>query len=108
MRATDERMSALLLRMQVLRRRRENGLMAVLWSVGSLCAICLVGLMEAGRPGNAALSTLYGSALLYSEAGGYVLVGVITFVLGAAITGLCLWKKLKGDRNHHASEKKEP
>lgn len=107
MRTTDERMNALLLRTRVLRRRRENRLIAALSGMGVLCAACLAGLLEAGRPGNTAFSALYGAALLYSEAGGYVLVGVITFVLGAAITGFCLWRKHKDDRKHESKEDKE-
>ena len=40
---------------------------------------------------------MYGSALLYSSAGGYVLAGVLSFALGVAVTVLCIrYKKKNG------------
>lgn len=107
MHTTDERMKLMLSRVRILCRRRENRQMAALSGVTAICVVCLVGLMSTSEPGGTAFSSLYGSALLYSEASAYVLVGVITFVLGAAVTGFCLWRKHKHDTQQKPKEDEE-
>ena len=69
------------------RRRRE---------VGGLSAVCLLlfaALMQAvgtliGQ-GQTAAQGVFGAMLLREDAGGYVLVAVVSFAVAAAITALC-------------------
>ena len=69
------------------RRRRE---------VGGLSAVCLLlfaALMQAVGTliwqGQTAAQGVFGAMLLREDAGGYVLVAVVSFVAAAAITALC-------------------
>jgi len=99
MRKDAERTALILRRTQALRRRRRIRGNAV-WSA-LCCALCasLVGLFRAltGDAGAGYVPGLYGSALLYGGAGGYVLAGVLSFALGVAVTVLCIrYKKKNG------------
>ena len=53
------------------------------------------------------VGSVYGSFLLSMEAGGYVLVGVLAFALGAALTLLCLHlnKLRKSEKQNEKTEK---
>ena len=73
------------------------------FGLSALCLLLFASLVEAltaftGFDHSAALS-MYGSILLYEDAGGYVLVGVISFIAAVVITVLCIkyrdWKKRK-------------
>ena len=94
------------------RRRRE---------VGGLSAVCLLlfaALMQAvgtliGQ-GQTAAQGVFGAMLLREDAGGYVLVAVVSFAAAVAITALCFrlrnrenQKKDGADKpNRHKQEKK--
>ena len=94
------------------RRRRE---------VGGLSAVCLLlfaALMQAvgtliGQ-GQTAAQGVFGAMLLREDAGGYVLVAVVSFAAAAAITALCFrlrnrenQKKDGADKpNRHEQEEK--
>ena len=68
--------------------------MRVFFGLSALCLLLSVSLVEAigaftGSEHSAALS-MYGSILLHEDVGGYVLVGVISFIAAVVITVLCI------------------
>jgi len=108
MRNTEERTALILQRAHALRRRREKR------GTGALAALCcvlcagLTALYRAAEGGAAAhVPGLYGAALLYGGAGGYVLAGVIAFAAGVAVTVLCI-RYQKKDGGKTAAFSKEP
>jgi hypothetical protein len=50
---------------------------------------------------------MYGSALLYSSAGGYVLAGVLAFTAGVAVTVICIRSRKKQDKKDKNREDKK-
>lgn len=102
---TPARVALVNKRVRQLRRRREKR------AAGALGALCLallgslvgtMSLLTRGAP--AAESGMYGSMLLYQDAGGYVLVGVVSFTAAVVITALCMRSKYK---NRGSDRKKE-
>ncbi len=90
---TDEEIlrEALLRSKNVLRRRRERTTRVLAGASAALLTglIVLIALMPAQLTGTYSQSSLYGSLMLGREAGGYVLVAVIAFLLGVSVTVLC-------------------
>lgn len=88
---TMERIKRVKLRAEELRFKQEK------WLLGALSILCvvlplsLIGAirMVTSRECGTVLG-LYGTMLLYEDAGGYVLVGVITFAAAVIITVLCI------------------
>ena len=105
----------------VKQRVRENTRRRQRREVGGLSAVCLLllaALMQtAGTvvgPGQTAAWGAFGAMLLREDAGGYVLVGVVSFTAAAVITTLCFrlrnrenQKKGGADKpNRHEQEEK--
>lgn len=93
MKTSQERTRLLLVRARTIRRRRRLTRQIYGWS--ALCAavlLCLDGLSRgiAYTGQLAGVRILSGSVWMQAGAGGYVLVGVITFTAGAAVTAWCL------------------
>ena len=69
------------------RQRREVG------GLSAVCLLLLAALMESAdaliAPGQTAAWGAFGAMLLRQDAGGYVLVAVVSFAVAAAITALC-------------------
>jgi hypothetical protein len=89
---TTERIRIVKLRVGKLHRTSETRSINAL---SALCILLLLSLMGAinTMAGGGTLDTvpgMYGSMLLYDGAGGYVLVGVISFALAVVITMLCI------------------
>ena len=63
----------------------------------TLLIACFVSLPSLG--GTVARPVPFGAFLLPGEAGGYVLVGVLAFVLGVALVILCLRVRGRADSN---------
>ena len=88
------------------RRRRE---------VGGLSAVCLLlfaALMQAvgtliGQ-GQTAAQGVFGAMLLREDAGGYVLVAVVSFAVAAAITALCIRLRIRENRNKYEADRPNP
>ena len=74
-------------------------------SIASLSALCaaLLGLavfslysfISFGEVGN--YHSVYGTLMISDEAGGYVLVGVLSFFVAVAVTLLCIYLKRRKD-----------
>lgn len=94
---TQTRVAMVTRRVTMLHRKRENRLAAML---SMLCLMLTGGLIGAigafGDQGQGYVSGLYGATMLFEDAGGYVLVGVITFAAAVAITVLCIRHREKG------------
>ena len=83
------------------RARRKTRLLsaAVILLFSALTAVIAI---LPGHSAQSAQGSVYGSFLLSMEVGGYVLVGVLAFVLGVAITLLCVY--LSRDKNRKQKE----
>lgn len=95
--ATEKRVELVKRKIREKRRRQER---CVVFSLSALCALLfsfLAGIVGSvrGQPMDAA--GMYGAILLHKDAGGYVLVAVISFAAAVVITVLCI--KLRG-REH--------
>ena len=87
------------------RRRQRRG-------VGGLSAVCLLllaALMQAAgtlvAPGQPEAWGAFGAMLLREDAGGYVLVGVVSFTAAAVITALCFRLRIKDNQNQDGTDK---
>ena len=89
----------------VKQRVRENTRRRQRREVGGLPAVCLLllaALMQTAgtvvAPGQTAAWGVFGAMLLREDAGGYVLVGVVSFTAAAVITTLCFRLPRPDDR----------
>ena len=80
------------------RRRQRRGI----YGLSAACMLLFAVLMQAAGtvvgPGQAAAWGSFGAMLLREDAGGYVLVAVVSFAAAAAITALCF--RLRNRENH--------
>ena len=96
------------------RRKRQRGI----YGLSGACMLLFAVLMQTAgaviEPGQPEAWGAFGAMLLREDAGGYVLVGVISFAAAAAFTALCFrlrnrenQKKGGADKpNRHEQEKK--
>ena len=84
--------------------------------LSAACMLLFAVLMQAAdaliAPGQAAAWGSFGTMLLREDAGGYVLVAVVSFAAAVVITALCFRLKIrekqkKGAANKHARHEKE-
>ena len=92
------------------RQRREVG------GLSAVCLLLLAALMESAdaliAPGQTAAWGSFGAMLLREDAGGYVLVAVVSFAAAATITALCFRLRNRENRrkdgaNKHARHEQE-
>lgn len=97
MRNTDERTMLILQRVRVLRHKREKSSSAALAVLCCICWIFLVFLFRvlADGGGTMFVPKMCGSSLLYCNAGGYVLTGVLAFMTGVITTVFCIRRQKK-------------
>ena len=71
------------------RRRQRRGI----YGLSAMCMLLFAALMQAAGtvvgPGQPEAWGVFGAMLLREDAGGYVLVGVVSFAAAAAFTALC-------------------
>ena len=87
------------------RRRQKRG-------IGRLSAVCMLlfaALMQAAGtvvgPGQPEAWGVFGAMLLREDAGGYVLVAVISFAAAVAITALCFRLRIRENRKKGGADK---
>lgn len=87
------------------RRRQKRG-------IGRLSAVCMLlfaALMQAAGtvvgPGQPEAWGVFGAMLLREDAGGYVLVGVVSFAAAVVITALCFRLKSKENQRKDGTDK---
>ena len=106
MRSTDEQFQEILKRSDKFRERHSSRKAIITWSVAAAaCAVLLVfaaSLIPALSAGSSEAGfTHYGSLILDTSYMGYVVIGVLAFLLGVCVTLLCLRirKKQKKERD---------
>ena len=90
------------------RRRQKRG-------IGRLSAVCMLlfaAMIEAAGlvigQGETAAQGIFGAMLLREDAGGYVLVAVVSFAAAAAITALCMRFRIRENRKKGGTGKPDP
>ena len=86
------------------RRQRREAI-----SLSAACMLLFMVLMQAAGtvvgPGQTAAWGAFGAMLLREDAGGYVLVAVVSFAAAAAITALCFRLRSKENRRKDGTDK---
>ena len=90
------------------RRRQRRGI----YGLSAACMLLFTVLMQtAGTvvgPGQTAAWGVFGAMLLREDAGGYVLVAVVSFAAAAAITALCFRLRNRENRKKGGADNTEP
>lgn len=95
----DARVARVNTRVRLRRRASAKRSIAALSSSCVVLLVCLVGTVTSmARPETGDVTGLYGTSLLFSDAGVYVLVGVICFVAAVALTLGCISYRRKSER----------
>ena len=107
MRDVDERVAAVRGRVRKMRRTRDRSAVGALAACIALACVGLVGMPIASGQANAAHdgSYLFGASSLFGPSvGGYVLVAIITAVVVALVTVLCVTRWRSGKEGADTSE----
>ena len=87
------------------RRRQQHGI----YGLSAACMLLFAVLMQAAdaliAPGQTAAWGSFGAMLLREDAGGYVLVAVVSFAVAAAITALCFRLRNRENRRKDGADK---
>ena len=86
------------------RRQRREAI-----SLSAACMLLFAALMQAAgtlvAPGQTAAWGVFGAMLLREDAGGYVLVAVISFAAAVAITALCFRLRIRENQKKDGTDK---
>ena len=89
------------------RRQRREAI-----SLSAACMLLFAALMQAAgtlvAPGQTAAWGVFGAMLLREDAGGYVLVAVVSFAAAAAITALCFRLRNRENQKKDGTDKPDP
>ena len=89
------------------RKRRREAI-----SLSAACMLLFAVLMQAAdaliAPGQTAAWGSFGAMLLREDAGGYVLVAVVSFAAAAAITALCFRLRNRENQKKGGADKPDP
>ena len=87
------------------RRRQRHGI----YGLSAACVLLCVVLMQAAGtvvgPGQPEAWGVFGSMMLRQDAGGYVLVAVVSFAAAVVITALCFRLRSKENRRKDGTDK---
>ena len=90
------------------RRRQRRGI----YGLSAACALLFAVLTQAAgtvvAPGQTAAWGSFGAMLLREDAGGYVLVAVVSFAAAVAITALCFRLRNRENRKKGGTDKPDP
>ena len=90
------------------RRRQRRGI----YGLSAACMLLFAVLMEtAGTvvgPGQTAAWGAFGAMLLQEDAGGYVLVAVVSFAAAVVITALCFRLRIRENQKKGGADKPDP
>ena len=94
------------------RRRQQHGIYGLSAACMLLFAVLMQAISTVVRPGQTAAWGVFGAMLLREDAGGYVLVAVVSFAAAATITALCFRLRNRENRrkdgaNKHARHEQE-
>ena len=80
------------------RRRQQHSIYGLSAACMLLFAVLMQAISTVVRPGQTAAWGVFGAMLLREDAGGYVLVAVVSFAAAAAITALCMRFRIRENR----------
>ena len=87
------------------RRRQRRGI----YGLSAMCMLLFAALMQAAGtvvgPGNPAAWGVFGAMLLREDAGGYVLVAVVSFAAAVVITVLCFRLRKRENQKKDGADK---
>ena len=87
------------------RRKRQRGI----YGLSAACMLLFAVLTQAAgtvvTPGQTATWGAFGAMLLWEDAGGYVLVAVVSFAAAAVITALCIRLRIRGNQKKGGADK---
>ena len=90
------------------RRRQRRGI----YGLSAACMLLFVVLTQAAgtviAPGQTAAWGVFGAMLLREDAGGYVLVAVVSFAAAAAFTALCFRLRNRESQKKGGTDKPDP
>ena len=90
------------------RRRQRRGI----YGLSAACMLLFAALMQAAGtvvgPGQTAAWGVFGAMLLREDAGGYVLVAVVSFAAAAVITALCFRLRKRENQKKGGADKPDP
>ena len=90
------------------RRRKRRGI----YGLSAACMLLFAVLTQAAgtvvAPWQTATWGVFGAMLLREDAGGYVLVAVVSFAAAAAITALCFRLRSRENQKKHGTGKPDP
>ena len=90
------------------RRRQRRGI----YGLSAMCMLLFAVLMQTADtvvgPGQTAAWGVFGAMLLREDAGGYVLVAVVSFAAAAAITALCFRLRNRENQKKGGADKPDP
>ena len=89
-------------------RKRQRGI----YGLSGACMLLFAVLTQAAgtvvTPGQTATWGVFGAMLLREDAGGYVLVAVVSFAAAAAITALCFRLRIRENQKKDGTDKPDP
>ena len=100
---TEKRIELVKKRMHEYHRRQERRTVCRL-SVCTLLFLSLVGATGIMQSQPINVTGMYGTILLHEDAGGYVLVAVISFTVAVVITALCIKFRNRGQKSQDAED----
>ena len=88
-------------------RKRQRGI----YGLSAMCMLLFAALMQAAGtvvgPGQPEAWGAFGAMLLREDAGGYVLVAVLSFAAAAAITALCIRLRIRENQKKDGADPQE-
>ena len=87
------------------RRRQQHGIYGLSAACMLLFAVLMQAISTVVRPGQTAAWGVFGAMLLREDAGGYVLVAVVSFAAAVVITALCFRLRSKENRRKDGTDK---
>ena len=87
------------------RRKRQRGIYGLSGACMLLCAALMQAAGTVVGPGQTAVWGVFGAMLLREDAGGYVLVAVVSFAAAAVITALCFRLRKRENQKKDGADK---
>ncbi len=87
------------------RRKRQRGIYGLSAACMLLCAALMQTAGTVVGPGHPEAWGAFGAMLLREDAGGYVLVAVVSFAAAAAITALCFRLRIRENQKKDGTDK---
>ena len=101
---TEKRIELVKKRMHEYHRRQERRTVCRLSVLCTLLFLSLVGTMRIMHSQPIDITGMYGTILLHEDAGGYVLVAVISFTVAVVITALCIKFRKRGQKSQDVED----